>query len=48
MKILIVDNQGSALDWALRCLTDGHQIKWFIRDPKFRMVGKDLVERVTA
>ena len=46
MRILIVDNQGSALDWALRCLTEGHVIKWFIRDQRYRPVGKGLVDHV--
>ncbi len=48
MKILIVDNYGeSALDWALRCLDAGHQVRWHIApDPRREMVGKGLVERV--
>lgn len=32
MKILVVDQTGSALDWCLRCQRDGHSIKWFIRN----------------
>jgi phosphoribosylamine--glycine ligase len=31
MRILIIDNEGLALDWVLRCQQDGHKVKWFIR-----------------
>lgn len=49
MRILIVDSQGLALDWALRCRWTGHEVKWFVRDTeKTRAIGKGLVDRVDA
>jgi phosphoribosylamine--glycine ligase len=48
MKILIMDTYGeSVLDWALRCLEDGHQVKWYFNSPQTDNVGKGLVERVS-
>lgn len=48
MKILIVDNYGeSALDWALRCLEAGHEVRWHFADtPRSKFIGKGLVQRV--
>jgi phosphoribosylamine--glycine ligase len=47
MKILIVDVQGAALDWAMRCIDAGHEVKWFIReDKKIGPVGEGLVPLV--
>lgn len=48
MKILIVDNTGeSALDWCLRCIDAGHQVRWhFTRTPRNEHIGEGLVERV--
>jgi len=51
VKILIVDNWGGdgVLDWALRCMDDGHTVKWFYRrqEGKNDFFGKGLVDRVT-
>jgi phosphoribosylamine--glycine ligase len=30
MKILVVDREALALDWIIRCINDGHKVKWFI------------------
>ena len=49
MKILVIDVQGNALDYALRCLDEGHEVRLFIRkdregnSPK---IGIGLVTRV--
>lgn len=47
MRILIVDKGGYALDWALRCMEDGHKVKMYIRQSeKTRFIGKGLVDLV--
>lgn len=47
MRILIIDNQASSLDWTMRCQEDGHQVKWYVPpDAKVVNVGKGIVERV--
>lgn len=47
MKILIIDNQAASLDWTMRCIADGHTVKWYVPpDPKVTNVGKGIVERV--
>ena len=50
MRVLIVGNWGGdgELDFALRCLEDGHSVRWFYRrqEGKNDLVGKGLVERV--
>lgn len=47
MRILLIDNQASALDWIMRCQQDGHQIKWYVPpDEKTRNVGKNICARI--
>lgn len=47
MRILIIDPQAASLDWAMRCMEDGHQVKWCVKnDPKVEHVGEGLIERV--
>lgn len=47
MRILIVDKGGYALDWALRCMEDGHKVKMYIRQTeKTRWIGRGLVDLV--
>jgi phosphoribosylamine--glycine ligase len=47
MRILILDAQANALDWALRCIEAGHQVKWYVPDrPRTDAVGKGLVPKV--
>lgn len=49
MKILVIDNEGLALDWTMRCQRAGHKIKWYCPpDSKnfYTEVGKGIVERV--
>lgn len=47
MRILIVDPQASSLDWAMRCIADGHKVKWCVKtDDKVAKVGKGIVERI--
>jgi phosphoribosylamine--glycine ligase len=47
MRILILDAQANALDWALRCIEAGHQVKWYVPDrPRTNPVGKGLVPKV--
>lgn len=47
MKILIIDSQAASLDWTMRCIADGHKVKWYVPpDPKVINVGKGIVERV--
>ena len=49
MRILIVDTFGEyILDWAIRCLDDGHQVKWFSTqsEVKGQLSGKGIIERV--
>lgn len=47
MRILIVDTFGeTVLDWALRCISDGHSVRWFIAERKTpigRGMGIDIV-----
>jgi phosphoribosylamine--glycine ligase len=52
MRILVIDSNASALDWTMRCIADGHQVKWYV-PPKdigprdfYSHVGKGVVERV--
>lgn len=48
MHILIIDERGAALDWALRSMADGHEVKVFIRQtPKTDKIGKGLVTLVS-
>lgn len=50
MKILIIDAGGVCLDFALRCLAAGHQVKAFIRhnkDGSRSEVGDGLIQRVS-
>lgn len=47
MKILVIDSQASSLDWTMRCIADGHTVKWYVPpDEKVKNVGKGIVERV--
>ncbi len=50
MKILIIDASGASLDWTMRCLKDGHQVKWYLPAMKSKLmpckIGKGLVEIV--
>lgn len=47
MRILVVDPQAASLDWAMRCIADGHMVKWVVKsDDKVAKVGKGIVERV--
>lgn len=47
MRILVIDNQASSLDWTMRCQQDGHKVKWYVPpDEKTKEVGKGIVERV--
>lgn len=47
MKILVVDSQAASLDWTMRCIEDGHQVKWYVPpDDKVKNVGKGIVDRV--
>lgn len=48
MKILCVDAYGeSALDWLLRCVESGHQVKWFFAESsRNKYIGCGLIERV--
>ena len=47
MKILLVDVDGCALDWAMRCKMVGHDVKHFIREvPHPVKTGHGVIERV--
>lgn len=47
MRILVIDPQAASLDWTMRCIEDGHQVKWAVKpDDKVAKVGKGIVERV--
>ncbi len=47
MKILIMDHQASSLDWAIRCMADGHKVKWYCSNiPRLAEVGKGIVDRI--
>lgn len=47
MNILVMDKCAASLDWSMRCLADGHKVKWFVSpDPKVELVGKGIVERI--
>ena len=47
MRILIIDSQAASLDWTMRCIADGHNVKWYVPpDEKVKNVGKGIVERV--
>jgi len=46
MRILVIDACAASLDWTMRCIQDGHQVKWVVTNPKMAMVGKGIVERV--
>jgi phosphoribosylamine---glycine ligase len=44
MKVLIVDPGGYALDWAMRCQTDGHEVRAFIKNTeKTANIGQGLI-----
>lgn len=47
MKILVIDSQAASLDWTMRCIADGHTVKWYVPpDKKVDNVGKGIVARV--
>ena len=47
MKILVIDPAASSLDWTMRCIADGHKVKWVVKnDPKVVHVGKGIVDRI--
>jgi phosphoribosylamine--glycine ligase len=48
LRILILDSGGYALDFAMRCRTAGHQVKWHIAEAagRGRSVGRGLFEPV--
>ncbi len=47
MKILVIDGNALALDFCLRSMAEGHDVRWFIRDkePGIRTVGEGLVPK---
>lgn len=50
MKVLILDVGSNALDFALRCLKAGHDVKWWDqprKDGSRRRAGEGLVEKIT-
>lgn len=47
MKILAIDPQFAALDWYLRCLRDGHDVKvWILKSDKTEGIGEGLIDIV--
>lgn len=47
MRILVIDSQAASLDWTMRCIADGHEVKWYVPpDDKVLNVGKGIVQRV--
>lgn len=43
-----MDTYGAGLAWAMRCIQDGHKVRWHVRaDPKFDLVGKGIIDRVS-
>lgn len=47
MRILVLDERGAAIDFALRCIDDGHDVRVFIRQtPKTDKIGRGLVTLV--
>ena len=51
MRILVIDTFGASLGWSLRCIADGHKVKWYVPPPSKpsndrSFVGKGLIERV--
>lgn len=48
MKILVIDEVATALDWIMRCQDDGHQIKWFIprNEKSWHDIGKGICGHV--
>lgn len=46
-RLLIIDASGNALDFAMRTMRDGHEVKQFIRQtPKSEHIGRGLVDIV--
>ena len=47
MRILVMDELNLSLDWSLRCIEDGHKVKWYgSSDPQVSEVGKGMIEKV--
>ena len=47
MRLLCIDHGGFMLDFVMRCIDDGHKVKWFIRrTEKTKDIGKGLAEFV--
>jgi phosphoribosylamine--glycine ligase len=48
MKILVIDGCALALDFCLRAMEEGHELRWFIRDDRkdSRIIGTGMVPKV--
>ncbi len=47
MRILIIDDPGSGVNWAMRCMNDGHDVKIYItQKEKTKYIGRGLVDIV--
>ena len=50
LRVLILDTGSNALDFALRCLNAGHEVKWYDqprKDGSRRRAGEGLVDKIT-
>ncbi len=48
MKILCIDPSSATLDWSMRCIADGHKVKWVTSGDKLAQVGRGIVEIVDS
>lgn len=48
MRVLLLSEDGSALGFALRLQAEGHSVKTWIRDPRFKDVGKGLIDHADS
>ena len=46
MKILFVSKEGDGLGVAHRLVTEGHDVFYYIKEPRFHLAGKGIVDRV--
>lgn len=47
MKILVIDAAAASLDWSMRCISDGHKVKWYVPfSEATKNIGKGIIERV--
>ncbi len=47
MRLLLIDVQGCMVDYALRCIDAGHQVRYYFpRNDKNKLIGKGLVQIV--